>query len=176
MLRKLSSQAPAARVQPQRHGDVESSFQPLTQSPQKNQQPQRKMPQTQSGLIEYITATKDAVKRSEDTQSFHFTLSQYVRFALTYSKTTGAWQAEVKIPDWLSRSVYEFMSAPAIAGWTYSYRVYNVIPDDSEIIMKIHDGDVSGVRQMFTSRKASPFDKIRGKESLLSVCIHIFMI
>lgn len=80
------------------------------------------------------------------------------------------------MPDWLSRSVYEFMSAPAIAGWTYSYRVYNVIPDDSEIIMKIHDGDVVGVRQMFTSRKASPFDKIRGKESLLSVCIHLSMI
>lgn len=176
MLRKLSSQAPATRVQPQRHADVGSSFPPLPQLLQENQPPQKKIPQIPSDIIEYMSTTNNVAKRSEDTQSFRFTLSQYVRFALTYSKTTGAWQAEVKVPDWLSRSVYEFMSAPAIAGWTYSYRVYNVIHDDSEIITKIHDGDVVGVRQMFTSRKASPFDKVRGKESLLSVCIHLSMI
>ncbi|KAL7793242.1 hypothetical protein V8C37DRAFT_378907 [Trichoderma ceciliae] len=155
MLRTLSSQT---RVQPQLHKQVQS---PLPQ------QPQEKMPQVQTETDGYLSTTKNVAEKSRKTQSFTFTLSQYARFALTYTATTGAWQAQLCVPSWLSASMYELISAPAIAGWTYSYRVYNIIPNNSEIIMKVADGDLLGVRQMFSSRKASPFDKSQEGESLL---------
>ncbi|KAJ3522352.1 hypothetical protein NM208_g12897 [Fusarium decemcellulare] len=85
--------------------------------------------------------------------------SKLGRFALAYTTGTGAWQAYVQWPSWLSSSVCEVQSSPAVCGWTYSYRVYNIISPKSEIITKITTGDKAGVLELFNSRKASPFDK-----------------
>ncbi|PTB65979.1 hypothetical protein BBK36DRAFT_1203298 [Trichoderma citrinoviride] len=86
---------------------------------------------------------------------------KYAAVKILLNKTVLA-----RLEQSLSR-LYELISEPAIAGWTYTYRVYNVIPDNSEIIARVKMGDVVGVRQMFSSRKASPFDKSQGGESLL---------
>ncbi|KAL7939126.1 hypothetical protein V8C35DRAFT_285787 [Trichoderma chlorosporum] len=159
MLRRLSSQTTAARFQPQHQTQVQ---QPLPQ------QRQKKMPQNQTESEEDFLGTKTVIERSKKTTDlFTFDFAQHLRFALAHTRSTGAWQAQLQMPKWLSTSVYEFMSTPAIAGWTYSYRIYNVIPDGSEIIMKIKNGDVVGVRQMFTSKRASPFDKTSDGGSLL---------
>ncbi|PKK48791.1 hypothetical protein CI102_6677 [Trichoderma harzianum] len=159
MLRKLSSQTTSARFQPQHHAQVQQLL---------PQRPQKKMPHKQTERDEDLIETENVVARSRKTTDlFTFNFAQYVRFALAHTKSTGAWQAQLQVPKWLSTSVYELMSEPAIAGWTYTYRVYNIIPEDSEIIMKIRDGDVIGVRDMFSSKKASPFDKGQGGESLL---------
>ncbi|QYS96584.1 hypothetical protein H0G86_003823 [Trichoderma simmonsii] len=159
MLRKLSSQTTSARFQPQHHAQVQ---QPISQ------QPQIKMPHKQTEGDEELIVTQDVIARSRKTTDlFAFNFAQHLRFALAHTKSTGAWQAQLQVPKWLSTSVYEFMSEPAIAGWTYTYRVYNIIPDESEIITKIRSGDVVGVRQIFTSRKASPFDKTIDGKSLL---------
>ncbi|KAF4470777.1 hypothetical protein FALBO_2329 [Fusarium albosuccineum] len=93
--------------------------------------------------------------------------SKLGRFALTYTTNTGAWQAYVQWPSWLSSSVYELQSSPTVCGWTYSYRTYNIISSKSEIIMKIQSGDKAGVLELFSSRKASPFDKDQNGDSLL---------
>ncbi|KAF5004656.1 hypothetical protein FDECE_8860 [Fusarium decemcellulare] len=93
--------------------------------------------------------------------------SKLGRFALAYTTSTGAWQAYVQWPSWLSSSVCEVQSSPAVCGWTYSYRVYNIISSESEIIAKIRSGDKAGVLELFSSRKASPFDKDEGGHSLL---------
>lgn len=161
MLRKLSSQTLAVRVQPQQHAQVRR---PLLQ------EEQEKMPQEQTEGDEYLLRTTNVIERSRKTTDlFTLNLSQYARFALAHTKSTGAWQAQLQVPKWLSTSVYEFMSAPAIAGWTYSYRIYNIIPDDSEIIKKIASGDLIGVREMFSNRDASPFDRNAAGRSLLYV-------
>ncbi|KAL6701329.1 hypothetical protein J3F84DRAFT_354479 [Trichoderma pleuroticola] len=157
MLRKLSSQTTSARFQPQHHAQVQQSL----------PQPQTKMPQNQfnsnDSLIIHSGATAVSKKASG---SFAFSLSKDARFALTYTDT-GAWQAQVQLPSWLSRSMYEFMSRPSIAGWTYSYRVYNIVPQDSEIIMRIQAGDLVGVQELFSTKKASPFDRSIYNDSLL---------
>lgn len=171
MLRKLTSQVSAARVQPQCHAHVRSSQQtlPLLLN-------ETKMPQSQNGAGETLYRNRRTMERSRKTTNLlTFDVSQYARFALAYTNGTGGWKAQLQLPSWLSTSVYEFTSAPAIAGWTYSYRVYNIIRDDSEIIKKIECGDLIGVQQMFSSRSASPFDRTTDGLSLLHVCIAHFL-
>ncbi|KAK4061481.1 uncharacterized protein Triagg1_10338 [Trichoderma aggressivum f. europaeum] len=163
MLRKLSSQTTSARFQPQHHAQVQQLL---------PQRPQEKMPHSQTERDEDLIETEDAISRSRKTTNlFAFNFAQYLRFALAHTKSTGAWQAQLQVPKWLSTSVYEFMSEPAIAGWTYTYRVYNIIPNDSEIIKKINSGDLIGVREMFNNRDASPFDRNAAGGSLLYVCL-----
>ncbi|KAL6837023.1 hypothetical protein V8C40DRAFT_228975 [Trichoderma camerunense] len=158
MLRKLSSQTTSARFQPQHHAQVQQLL---------PQPPQTKMPQNQFNDDDSLIVHRSATGVSKKTSgSFAFSLSKDARFALTYTDT-GAWQAQVQLPSWLSRSMYEFMSRPSIAGWTYSYRVYNIVPNDSEIMMRIQAGDVVGVQELFSSRRASPFDRSMRNESLL---------
>ncbi|KAL7945145.1 hypothetical protein V8C42DRAFT_71172 [Trichoderma barbatum] len=160
MLRKLSSsQTTVGRVQPQHHIPVQ---QPLSQ------QLQNKMPQNQSDDDDSLPIHRNATGMSRKyPDSFAFSLSKYARFALTYTKDTGAWQAQMQLPTWLSRSIYEFISRPSIAGWTYSYRIYNIVPYDSEIITRIKAGDLVGVQELFSSKKASPFDRSIDNGTLL---------
>lgn len=163
MLRKLSSQVSAERVQPHCHAHVRSSLQSLPLLLQETKMPQ-------NGAAEPLYRNRRAMERSKKTTNLlTFDISQYARFALAYTNGTGGWKAQLQLPSWISTSVYEFISAPAIAGWTYSYRVYSIIPDDSEVIRKIKCGDLVGIQQMFSSRDASPFDRTTDGTSLLHV-------
>ncbi|KAJ4169308.1 hypothetical protein NW754_016342 [Fusarium falciforme] len=93
--------------------------------------------------------------------------SKLGRFALAYTTATGAWQAYIQWPSWLSQSVCEIQSSPTLCGWTYNYRMYNIVSPKSEIIQKIRIGDKAGVLELFNSRQASPFDKDQNGQSLL---------
>ncbi|KAF5233310.1 hypothetical protein FANTH_12596 [Fusarium anthophilum] len=96
-----------------------------------------------------------------------YTASRFGRFTMAYATTTGAWQAYLQLPSWLSSSVYELQSTPTGYGWTYNYRVYNVVSYESDIIQRIQKGDRAGVLELFGNRKASPFDKDENGHSLL---------
>ncbi|KAJ4271366.1 hypothetical protein NW762_000068 [Fusarium torreyae] len=96
-----------------------------------------------------------------------YTPSKFGRFAMAYTTSTGAWQAYIQWPSWLSSSVYELQSSPTCGGWTYNYRVYNIISSDSEILRRIKKGDKGGVLELFNKRHASPFDKDEEGHSLL---------
>ncbi|KAF4493213.1 hypothetical protein FAGAP_10663 [Fusarium agapanthi] len=96
-----------------------------------------------------------------------YTASRFGRFIMAYATTTGAWQAYLQLPSWLSSSVYELQSTPTGYGWTYNYRVYNVVSSESDIIQRIEEGDRAGVLELFGARKASPFDKDESGHSLL---------
>lgn len=102
-----------------------------------------------------------------------YTPSRLGRFAMAYTTSTGAWQAYIQWPSWLSASVYELQSSPSLGGWSYNYRVYNIISPNSEIIQKIIKGDKNGVLELFNTRKASPFDKDDEGHSLLYVSHHL---
>jgi hypothetical protein len=102
-----------------------------------------------------------------------YTPSRLGRFAMAYTTSTGAWQAYIQWPSWLSASVYELQSSPSLGGWSYNYRVYNIISPGSEIIQKIEKGDKNGVLELFNTRKASPFDKDDEGRSLLYVSHHL---
>ncbi|KAH6990686.1 hypothetical protein BKA56DRAFT_214028 [Ilyonectria sp. MPI-CAGE-AT-0026] len=90
------------------------------------------------------------------------------KIALAYAKGTGAWQAYIQWPNWLSKSIYEVESNPTLGGWMYNYRIYNIVPSNSEIITKVKNGDTDGVLKLFQARKASPFDREADGTSLLS--------
>ncbi|PTD12921.1 hypothetical protein FCULG_00003623 [Fusarium culmorum] len=96
-----------------------------------------------------------------------YTPSKFGRFAMAYTTATGAWQAYVQWPSWISTSVYELQSSPTLGGWSYNYRVYNIISSESDIIKKIKKGDKAGILKLFNARKASPFDKDGEGHSLL---------
>ncbi|UPK99377.1 hypothetical protein LCI18_010312 [Fusarium solani-melongenae] len=93
--------------------------------------------------------------------------SQTGRLSLAYTKGTGAWQAYLQFPSWISQSIYVFQSRPTMAGWSFNYRVYNIVSSESEIITRIQNGDRNGVLELFSTRKASPFDKDANGDSLL---------
>ncbi|WAO84119.1 Hypothetical protein NCS54_00132500 [Fusarium falciforme] len=84
---------------------------------------------------------------------------------LVFSRVTT--EAYIQWPSWLSQSVCEIQSSPTLGGWTYNYRMYNIISSKSEIIKRIKVGDKDGVLELFNSRKASPFDKDDEGNSLL---------
>ncbi|KAF9770542.1 hypothetical protein IL306_011893 [Fusarium sp. DS 682] len=101
-----------------------------------------------------------------------YTPSKLGRFAMAYATSTGAWQAYIQWPSWLSSSVYELQSTPTGCGWTYNYRVYNIVSRKSDIIKKITNGDKAGVLELFGTRQASPFDKDENGRSLLYHAAH----
>ncbi|CAG7557100.1 unnamed protein product [Fusarium equiseti] len=101
-----------------------------------------------------------------------YTPSKLGRFAMAYTTASGAWQAYVQWPSWLSSSVYELQSSPTGCGWMYSYRVYNIVSSDSDIVKRITKGDKAGVLDLFNKRQASPFDKDEKGRSLLYYAAH----
>ncbi|KAF4978520.1 hypothetical protein FZEAL_5118 [Fusarium zealandicum] len=105
--------------------------------------------------------------RKAITSSRVYTPSQTGRFAIAYTRGTGSWHAYLQLPSWVSQSVHIFQSCPNISGWSFNYRVYNIVPSDSEIITRIKKGDESGVLELFSSRRASPFDRDASGDSLL---------
>ncbi|KAH0489240.1 hypothetical protein TgHK011_009679 [Trichoderma gracile] len=161
MLRKLSSntQTLAVRVQPQHQNQISRPPSP---------QLQHKMPSAELKEDDILVVPKRATVMSKKmADSYTFSLSRYAHFALTYARATGAWQAQMQLPAWLPRSIYELVYTPSVSGWTYTYRVYNIVPNDSEIMMRIKAGDLAGVQELFSTKKASPFDRSIHNATLL---------
>lgn len=100
-----------------------------------------------------------------------FSPSKTGRFSISYVTNTGAWQACVQWPSWLSQSVVEIQSNPTLWSSTYSFRTYNIVSFDSDIVQMVRDGDKNGVLELFRSRQASPFDKDEYGSSLLFVML-----
>ncbi|EMT61481.1 hypothetical protein FOC4_g10014542 [Fusarium odoratissimum] len=119
-------------------------------------------------LNESVTLLSLALQTWNDVKlNKKYTASRFGRFVMAYATTTGAWQAYLQLPSWLSSSVYELQSTPTGYGWTYNYRVYNLVSSKSDIIRKIKQGDRDGILELFGARKASPFDKDEYGQSLL---------
>ncbi|KAF4970515.1 hypothetical protein FSARC_2483 [Fusarium sarcochroum] len=95
------------------------------------------------------------------------TASQKKRIGLTYTKEPKFWRASVQFPSWLSQAVYEFQSNTTLWCWNFTYRTYNIISPESEIIQTIQKGDKNGVLELFDTRRASPYDKDHRGYSLL---------
>ncbi|RGP60654.1 hypothetical protein FLONG3_10785 [Fusarium longipes] len=89
------------------------------------------------------------------------------RVSLSYLTATGAWQAYMQLPSWISQSVFELQSNPTSWSSNYSFRIYNIVSFDSDIVQSVRNGDYKGVLKLFDSRQASPFDKDQYGASLL---------
>jgi hypothetical protein len=129
----------------------------------------QKQDESHCDVIEIDGGQLSCIPRHDAKLNKIYTPSKFGRFAMAYATTTGAWQAYLQLPSWLSSSVHELQSTPTGCGWTYNYRVYNVVSSESDIIQRIREGDRAGVRELFGTRKASPFDKDEFGHSLLYV-------
>ena len=54
----------------------------------------------------------------------------------------------------------EISGIKAPGGWNWMLRTYNLVPSSSKVVQLVKKGDVKGVRDWFTSRKASSFDLV----------------
>ncbi|PNP83251.1 hypothetical protein FNYG_03573 [Fusarium nygamai] len=139
-------------------------------SPKFEKQPQikaQKQDESRCDVIEIDESQLSRIPKDNAKLNKKYTASRFGRFTMAYATTTDAWQAYLQLPSWLSSSVYELQSTPTGYGWTYNYRVYNVVSYESDIIQRIQKGDRAGVLELFGNRKASPFDKDEYGHSLL---------
>jgi hypothetical protein len=70
-------------------------------------------------------------------------------------------KARLKTPKWLfgiSHAI-EIYESRAKAGWTFNIQVYNIVPDRSPIFYLARKGDISGMKGLFRTGQASPFDR-----------------
>lgn len=80
-------------------------------------------------------------------------------------------KARFQTPKWLfgiSRTV-ELYECRATAGWNFNIQVYNVIPSESPIFEMAGVGDIDGIRQLFSTGNASPFDRDENGLTVLDV-------
>jgi hypothetical protein len=79
-------------------------------------------------------------------------------------------------PKWLfgvARAI-EFYECRANAGWSFNIQMYNVVPNRSPIFIMAEEGDVQGIQHLFSTGKASPFDRNQWGVTVLDVrCYHV---
>jgi hypothetical protein len=57
------------------------------------------------------------------------------------------------------------------SGFDVKLRVYNSVDESSAIIQACRDANLEQVQELFATAKASPFDQLRGKQSLLDIIL-----
>jgi hypothetical protein len=57
------------------------------------------------------------------------------------------------------------------SGFDMKLRVYNSVGEASPIVQACRDANLEQVQKLFTAGKASPFDRLRGKQSLLDIIL-----
>ncbi|POR32257.1 Uncharacterized protein TPAR_07535 [Tolypocladium paradoxum] len=141
---------------------------------QLNEPSKRQADETQKEKDHNDTMRQTSVVPRPKEYSAAYSSSKIGPFAIKYAKVPGSWHAHIQLPRWLSESVYELRSITGVGGWTYTYRTYNIIPDNSEIFQRIRRGDKEGVLELFRTGKASPFDRDANGFSLLhEAALHV---
>jgi hypothetical protein len=161
----ISGQTVAARMQPQRFSRMIEIEDPEEYSGEQKPNPKAPRPRRRTTNTLLAKSSNSSVKR----QPRFFGPSNFGRYAGSYTKDTGEWEAYIQLPRWISETIYEFHYAPSLSGWMFHARIYNVIPRNSEIHKRVKMGDEEGVVELFRTRQASPFDKDVDGRSLLYV-------
>lgn len=79
----------------------------------------------------------------------------------------------LRFPLWITTRVWELKVFTLQNGWTTTFRTYNIIPHGSPVFELCINGDIQGLKELFASRKASPFDMDADGRTLLHVREHI---
>lgn len=79
----------------------------------------------------------------------------------------------LSLPLWITNRAWELNVSTSQNRWTTSLRTYNIIPDDSLVFYLCEDGDLQGVKALFESGRASPFDVDPKGRTLLFVRIYV---
>jgi hypothetical protein len=70
-------------------------------------------------------------------------------------------QSKLQMPLWFSRTsrTWDFAVHEIPSGWKYVFRQYYTIDYNSPVLDCIRKGDVDGLRELFASKRATPFDR-----------------
>jgi hypothetical protein len=89
--------------------------------------------------------------------------------ARTGSQEEFRWR--LRMPFWVTAKALEFACLKAPDGWQINLRSYRRVSLDDEIVQFAGSGNIEGLQKLFTSGKASPFDRVEiNGRSLLYVC------
>ena len=61
-------------------------------------------------------------------------------------------------PAWLVNRAWVFHAVKARNGWDCCFRQYNIIPSNSPVFEHAKSGNVTGLRELFEKKQASPWD------------------
>jgi hypothetical protein len=81
----------------------------------------------------------------------------------------GIYSWRLGLPIWVTSKVFEIQGKRAYGGWQWVFRTYNIRPCDDPVFEFAKDGDLDGLRQVFSSGIASPFVRDELGMTLLSV-------
>ena len=85
-------------------------------------------------------------------------------------------QAEYYWPSWLINRVWKIQAVKASTGWTFIPRTYNNIPEDSDVIRYARTNNVIGLQELFSMKRASPFDCTSDARTPLTVSFLYFVV
>jgi hypothetical protein len=64
----------------------------------------------------------------------------------------------IRLPTWLLPRRYQFRARRAYSGWEYSLRSSCILSPNSLVFQFSQNGNIEGLKELFNSRIASPFD------------------
>lgn len=73
------------------------------------------------------------------------------------------------LKPWFVDSIWHLSFKSEATGWDISFQTYNVVPDDSDVIVACRNGDLGMVQRLFAEHKASPSDVTSDGRTLLEV-------
>ncbi|CAI7653058.1 unnamed protein product [Penicillium viridicatum] len=104
-------------------------------------------------------------KRSSDSVAYGSTVvaqANNARILKGNRGYTNTWR--FGLPSWMTSKILEISGMKAPGGWNWMLRTYNLVPSSSKVVHLVKKGDVKGVRDLFTSGQASPFDLVVDNE------------
>ena len=110
------------------------------------------------GTIEWETSSISStmVHKNRNNDVEHYTSGQSIRMC-------------VSPPTWFLRKSWHAVYHNMIGEWRFTFRTYNLLDQDSPVQSCIRMGDLDGLKILFASRQATPFDKVTRNRSLLEV-------
>jgi hypothetical protein len=91
----------------------------------------------------------------------------------SYRRSYVRSQPILRIPNWLSHTVWEMAVDRAISGWTFSLRSYRLLDFyNSPVVDACRSGDIARLQRFFDRGEASPFDETT-EDSVLSSLLNV---
>ncbi|KAI9376520.1 hypothetical protein BJX61DRAFT_538758 [Aspergillus egyptiacus] len=101
-------------------------------------------------------------------QQVHF-CQQIARKGRNNRKAPFQRQFRFRTPLLFVDKLWTISTTPAYSGWNFTFRVNNVVPQDSPVFQHCQEGKVQEVQRLFSAGLASPFDCDPNGKSLLHI-------
>lgn len=88
---------------------------------------------------------------------------------MTADSTLIATQVRVRLPMWLSQTLWDILVYQSVHGLTWNISSWNIRPKNSLIFKAVREGFLQSIREMLASGEASLHDRDINGETLLHV-------